>query len=243
MPDINEDNDATPINTSRPFTIYNSLKNDDLILFSMIDSQTSSSAALDESDFKTFSVVSNNSQDSLFNDDKMSIFSSQATITKNVDALAINEEDNNSNSTEKNATDSTTSTNNNKKSSKKLISSNYSNNSKKKRPYSSIESDDNNNGNNNSRRKGDSALPTCGHPKHDEYAKVVGKIYKGHPKKTTTKFIGLPKRLEACLNIDRGTLMCTRCILQTDKDSEKYISPRSIKKRGELVRLKIDMNF
>ncbi|CAJ0639564.1 2380_t:CDS:2 [Entrophospora sp. SA101] len=30
MPDINEDNDATPINTSRPFTIYNSLKNDDL---------------------------------------------------------------------------------------------------------------------------------------------------------------------------------------------------------------------
>ncbi|CAJ0832969.1 15690_t:CDS:2, partial [Entrophospora sp. SA101] len=73
MPDINEDNDATPINS--PI--------DELILFSMIDSQTSSSAALDESDFKTFSVVSNNSQDSLFNDDKMSIFSSQATITKN----------------------------------------------------------------------------------------------------------------------------------------------------------------
>nr|CAG8445264.1 4058_t:CDS:2 [Entrophospora candida] len=220
MPDINEDNDATPINTSRPFTIYNSLKNDDL---------SSSCPQYNNNDARSEYLEG--------------AIQSSATITKNVDALAINEEDNNNNSTEKNATDSTTSTNNNKKSSKKLISSNYSNNSKKKRPYSSIESDDNNNGNNNSRRKGDSALPTCGHPKHDEYAKVVGKIYKGHPKKTTTKFIGLPKRLEACLNIDRGTLMCTRCILQTDKDSEKYISPRSIKKRGELVRLKIDMNF
>ncbi|CAJ0639565.1 2381_t:CDS:10 [Entrophospora sp. SA101] len=119
MPDINEDNDATPINTSRPFTIYNSLKNDD------------------------------------------------------------------------------------------LSSSCPQYNNKAEYLEGAIQS------------SGDSTLPTCGHPKHDEYAKVVGKIYKGHPKKTTTKFIGLPKRLEACLNIDRGTLMCTRCILQTDKDSEK----------------------
>ncbi|CAH1757022.1 10044_t:CDS:2 [Entrophospora sp. SA101] len=104
--------------------------------------------------------------------------------------------------------------------------------------YSSIESDDYIN--NISRCKKDPTLQKCGHPKHDEY--------KGHLKNTIGAFIRLPKRLEACLNIDRGTLMCGRCIYRTDRDPEytthkKYISRRSIRKKCELVRLKIDMNF
>lgn len=170
---------------SYPFTVYNSFKNDDLSfsgsqynnninknnksLFSMIDSQISS----------TFNIISSN-QDS---------------------ALIINEDNNNS----------TTSTNNNKNSPNKPISNNNSNNDKKKRLYSSIESDDNIN--NNPCRKKDQTLQKCGHPKHDEY-----KAH--HLKNTTCKLTRLSKRLEGCLNIDRGTLICGRCIYWTDRDLE-----------------------
>nr|CAG8634054.1 4408_t:CDS:2 [Entrophospora candida] len=92
----------------------------------------------------------------------------------------------------------------------KLPNKPISNNNNKKRLYSSIESDDYIN--NISRCKKDPTLQKCGHPKHDEY--------KGHLKNTIGAFIRLPKRLEACLNIDRGTLMCGRCIYRTDRDPE-----------------------
>jgi len=182
-----------------------------------------------KNDDLSFSCSQYNNNANKYNKSLFSMIDGQISSTFNIissnqdNALIINEDNDNN----------TTSTNN--KLPNKPISNNNNNN---KRLYLSIESDDNIN--NILRRKKDPTLQKCGHPKHDEY--------KGHHKNTIGPFIRLPKRLEACLNIDRGTLMCGRCIYRTDRDPEytshkKYISHRSIRKRCELARLKIDMNF
>lgn len=91
----------------------------------------------------------------------------------------------------------------------------------------------------------------CHHPKHDEYAKnkppsVTPSNSKRQKLDKAPKLVGMPKRLEGVLNIDRGTKMCSRCINQTDKDPQytshkKYVSRKSVYKKNERSRLKIDM--
>ncbi|CAG8446793.1 17817_t:CDS:2 [Funneliformis caledonium] len=88
----------------------------------------------------------------------------------------------------------------------------------------------------------------CQHPKHDEYAQdSLPPVNKRAKLDKPPKLVGMPKRLEGVLNIDRGTKMCSRCINQTDRDPQytshkKYVSRKSVYKKNERARLKIDMN-
>jgi len=90
----------------------------------------------------------------------------------------------------------------------------------------------------------------CRHPKHDEYNKdhipKVTSTNKRAKLNKSPKLVGMPRRLEGVLNIDRGTKMCSRCINQTDKDPQytshkKYVSRQTVYKKNERSRLKIDM--
>ncbi|CAI2174525.1 632_t:CDS:2 [Funneliformis geosporum] len=88
----------------------------------------------------------------------------------------------------------------------------------------------------------------CHHPKHDEYTQdILPPVNKRAKLDKPPKLVGMPKRLEGVLNIDRGTKMCSRCINQTDRDPQytshkKYVSRKSVYKKNERARLKIDMN-
>ncbi|KAF0416726.1 hypothetical protein F8M41_007389 [Gigaspora margarita] len=101
----------------------------------------------------------------------------------------------------------------------------------------------------------------CAHPKHEEYTEKLPKPPTSGPPSKKRKnnqgkevifdvegraLVPMPKRLEGVLNLDRGSLMCRPCLAKTDKDPEyttkkKYISPKSIFKKNERERLKIDM--
>jgi hypothetical protein len=86
----------------------------------------------------------------------------------------------------------------------------------RKRPLSPSDSEEG--------RETSQELERCQHPKHDEYMKnkppslVVN--HKRAKLDKPPKLVGMPKRLEGVLNIDRGTKMCSRCINQTDKDPQ-----------------------
>jgi hypothetical protein len=64
----------------------------------------------------------------------------------------------------------------------------------------------------------------CCHPKHDEYNKDkiprATSANKRAKLDKSPKLVGMPRRLEGVLNIDRGTKMCSRCINKTDKDPQ-----------------------
>jgi len=116
--------------------------------------------------------------------------------------------------------------------------------SARKRPLSPSDSEEG--------RETSQELERCRHPKHDEYMKdkppsVVVVNNKRAKLDKPPKLVGMPRRLEGVLNIDRGTKMCSRCINQTDKDPQytthkKYVSRKSVYKKNERSRLMIDMN-
>ncbi|GBB95413.1 hypothetical protein RclHR1_02530008 [Rhizophagus clarus] len=113
----------------------------------------------------------------------------------------------------------------------------------RKRPLSPSDSEEG--------RETSQELERCQHPKHDEYMKTKPPTSVVNNKRAKLdkppKLVGMPKRLEGVLNIDRGTKMCSRCINQTDKDPQytshkKYVSRKSVYKKNERSRLMIDMN-
>ncbi|RIA81908.1 hypothetical protein C1645_778299 [Glomus cerebriforme] len=115
--------------------------------------------------------------------------------------------------------------------------------SKRKRPLSPSDSEEG--------RETSQELERCRHPKHDEYKNKFPSVVNNNNKRAkldkSPKLVGMPKRLEGVLNIDRGTKMCSRCINQTDKDPQytshkKYVSRQSVYKKNERSRLMIDMN-
>ncbi|CAB4392504.1 unnamed protein product [Rhizophagus irregularis] len=114
--------------------------------------------------------------------------------------------------------------------------------SSRKRPLSPSDSEEG--------REPSQELERCQHPKHDEYMKNKPPSLVVNNKRAKLdkppKLVGMPKRLEGVLNIDRGTKMCSRCINQTDKDPQytshkKYVSRKSVYKKNERSRLMIDM--
>jgi len=116
--------------------------------------------------------------------------------------------------------------------------------SSRKRPLSPSDSEE-------GRETSPQELERCRHPKHDEYMKDKSPLVVVNNKRAKLdkppKLVGMPKRLEGVLNIDRGTKMCSRCINQTDKDPQytshkKYVSRKSVYKKNERSRLMIDMN-
>ena len=62
---------------------------------------------------------------------------------------------------------------------------------------------------------------SCGHPKHYEYkAQAVAKSNKTRTKETKKSLRKVPGRLASIINVPFGTMICSRCAKQSDKDPE-----------------------
>ncbi|CAG8440474.1 3452_t:CDS:2 [Ambispora gerdemannii] len=85
----------------------------------------------------------------------------------------------------------------------------------------------------------------CGHPKHEEYVSSIKEIGK---RKTPLKrkLVKVPKRMYLAIGIKEDALICSRCIVQTDKDPEylnhpKFVNQRIKTRQNVMSMLKIDM--
>ncbi|KAG9302090.1 hypothetical protein G9A89_021134 [Geosiphon pyriformis] len=87
----------------------------------------------------------------------------------------------------------------------------------------------------------------CGHPKHETYISTLKQTSKNpKPGLINRKLVKVPKRMILALGVKEGTLICSRCVIQTDKDPQylknpKYVSQRVQTRKNVLSSLKIDM--
>ncbi|CAG8555722.1 2770_t:CDS:2 [Ambispora leptoticha] len=85
----------------------------------------------------------------------------------------------------------------------------------------------------------------CGHPKHEEYISSIKEIGK-RKAPLKRKLVKVPKRMYQAIGIKDDTLICSRCIVQTDKDPQylnhpKFVNQRVKTRQNVASMLRIDM--